>query len=133
MGQKWIATCAVQELLVPRIGTAISDTDSDCRSPRPSAWKHETWLHESNEEISNSVDTRRRWVNNSSPCSLVPDLGTRENVNCQREVKLQLGSLKGRSTLKTLQVGKASSWSIGSSSVASPPSHAADSSRGHTA
>ena len=32
---------------------------------------------------------------------------------CQREVKLQLGSLKGRSALKTLQVWKASCWSTG--------------------
>ena len=40
-------------------------------------------------------------------------LGPRENVNCQREVKLQLGSLKGRSTLKTHQVGKVSCWSTG--------------------
>ena len=52
------------------------------------------------------------------PKSIWPE--AEENVNCQREVKLQLGSLKGRSTLKTLQVGKASSWSTGS--VASPPS-----------
>ena len=58
-------------------------------------------------------------------------LGQRENVNCQREVKLQLGSLKGRSTLKMLQVGKASSWSTGS--VASPPSCTANPSRGRTA
>ena len=58
-------------------------------------------------------------------------LGPRENINYQQEVKLQLGSLKGRSMLKTLQVGKASSWSTGS--VASPPSHAADPSRGRTA
>ena len=55
-------------------------------------------------------------------------LGPRENANCQREVKLQL---KGRNTLKTLQVRKASSWSTGS--VVSPPYRTADTSRGHTA
>ena len=38
-------------------------------------------------------------------------LGPKVNVKCQREVKLQLGSLKGRSALKMLQVGQASSWS----------------------
>ena len=38
----------------------------------------------------------------TSPASF-PGLGPSENVNCQREVK---GSLKGRSTLKTLQVGR---------------------------
>ena len=66
--------------------------------------------------------------------SLVPKSkwpGTEGNRYCQREVKLQLGSLKGRSTLKTLQVGKASGWSTGS--VASQPSHAADPSRGRIA
>ena len=63
------------------------------------------------------------------PKSLWP--GTEGNRNCQREVKLQLGSLKGRSTLKMLQVGKASSWSTGS--VASPPFRVADPSRGRTA
>ena len=51
-------------------------------------------------------------------------LGPRDNVNYQQEMKLQLGRLKGRSTLKTLQVGKVSSWSTGS--VASPPSRTAD-------
>ena len=63
------------------------------------------------------------------PKSIWP--GTEGNRNCQQEVKLQLRSLKGRSMLKTLQVGKASSWSTGS--VASPPSHATDPSRGRTA
>ena len=58
-------------------------------------------------------------------------LGPRENVNCERAVKLQLGSLKGRSMLKMLQVGKASSWSSGS--VTFPPSCSADPSRGRTA
>ena len=42
-----------------------------------------------------------------------------------------VGSLKGRSTLKTLQVGKASCWITGS--VVSPPSRAVNLSRGCTA
>ena len=58
-----------------------------------------------------------------------------EAVSCALHYhKLRLG-IECRSALKTLQVGRASSWECRECLVvlASPPSHAANPSRGHTA